>query len=99
MVNPLGDDPEHENVTVINMSDTAISLDGWRLVDKNDRQFSIRGVTLAGGSAATLNLPKETAQLSNQGGEIRLINRSNEVIHRVSYSKQQAAREGETLIF
>jgi poly(U)-specific endoribonuclease len=99
MVNPVGDDPDRENVTLINMGGTAISLDGWRLVDKNDRRFAIQGVTLAGGSAATLTLRKETAQLSNQGGEIRLINANNEVIHRVSYSKQQAAREGETLIF
>ena len=95
----LVDDPDRENVTVINMGGTSISLDGWRLVDKNDHQFAIQGVTLAGGSAATLTLRKETAQLSNQGGEIRLINANNEVIHRVSYSKQQASREGETLIF
>jgi hypothetical protein len=99
MINPVGDDPDRENVTVINMGGTAISLDGWRLVDKNDRQFAIQGVTLGGGSAATLTLRRETAQLSNQGGEIRLINANNEVIHRVSYSKQQALREGETLIF
>ena len=99
MVNPGGDDAGKELVTLINMGETPIGLDGWRLVDKNNRQFRIGQVTLAGGSASTIHLPKETAQLSNQGGEIRLFNPNSEVVHRVTFSKQQAAREGETLIF
>jgi poly(U)-specific endoribonuclease len=99
MVNPAGDDPSHETVTLLNMGGTAISVTGWRLVDKNNREFRIGSVTLDGGFAATIRLPRDTAQLSNQGGEIRLINPNNEVVHRVTYSKQQAAREGETLIF
>jgi poly(U)-specific endoribonuclease len=99
MVNPGGDDAGQETVTLINMGGTAIPLDGWRLVDKNNRQFRIEDLTLAGGFASTIRLPRETAQLSNQGGEIRLLNLNNEVVHRVTFSKQQAAREGETLIF
>ena len=99
MVNPGGDDVGKELVTLINMGETPIGLDGWRLVDKNNRHFKIGQVALAGGSASTLRLPKDAAQLSNQGGEIRLLNPNNEVVHRVTWSKQQATREGETLIF
>jgi poly(U)-specific endoribonuclease len=44
-------------------------------------------------------LPKNSVQLSNKGGEIRLVNPLNQTVHRVSYSKAQASREGETILF
>ena len=88
-----------ELVNLVNMGSATLSLAGWRLVDKNNNRLTILDVTLAGGSVATIRLPKNTAQLSNQGGEIRLFNPAGELVHRVTYSKQQAQREGETLLF
>jgi len=99
LVNPGGDDEGKETVTLVNIGLAELSLNGWRLVDKNDRQFRIDTLTLAGGSASTILLPKKSAQLSNQGGEIKLLNPAGELVHRVTYSKQQAQREGETLVF
>jgi hypothetical protein len=99
LVNPLGDDAGQELVNLVNMGSDNLSLAGWRLVDKNQNQLTIQDVALAGGSSATVKLPKNTAQLSNQGGEIKLFNPAGELVHRVTYSKQQAQREGETLLF
>jgi hypothetical protein len=99
LVNPGGDDVGRETVTLVNMGTTSIPLAGWRLVDKNNNQLRIADLSLAGGSATTIRLPRNSLQLSNQGGEIRLLNSNNEIVHRVTYSKQQATREGETLIF
>lgn len=99
LVNPVGDDPGSETITLLNMSSTNIPLTGWRLVDKMNNHFEIADLTLRGGSAATIVLPKNSMQLSNKGGEIRLVDSSNKIVHRVTYSKEQATREGLTITF
>jgi poly(U)-specific endoribonuclease len=99
LVNPVGDDPGEETITLINMSSTNISVTGWRLLDKMNNDYEIADLTLRGGSAATIILPKNSMQLSNKGGEIRLVNQNNQIVHRVSYSQEQATREGLTITF
>jgi poly(U)-specific endoribonuclease len=99
LVNPIGDDPGAETITLLNMSSMNISVTGWRLLDKMNNDFEIADLTLRGGSAATIILPKNSMQLSNKGGEIRLVNKDNQIVHRVTYSKEQATREGLTITF
>ena len=99
LVNPIGDDPGSETITLLNMSSTSIALTGWRVIDKMNNDFKISDLTIRGGSAATIVLPKNSMQLSNKGGEIRLVNATNEVVHRVTYSKEQASQEGLTVTF
>jgi hypothetical protein len=43
--------------------------------------------------------PSHSLQLSNKGGEIRLVDSAGRTAHVVSYTKAQASREGETLLF
>ena len=99
LLNPVGDDPGRETVSLINTGSTNVSLAGWRLVDKQNHHYEITDLVLAGGSAATVLLPENSVQLSNKGGEIRLVNPLNQTVHRVSYSREQALREGETIVF
>jgi poly(U)-specific endoribonuclease len=99
LVNPIGKDPGSETITLQNMSSRTIDLAGWQLLDKMNKKFTIADLQLRGGSAATIILPKNSLQLSNKGGDIRLINPRNEVVHRVTYSKEQASREGLTITF
>lgn len=99
LVNPVGEDPGQETVTLINSGAATVSLEGWFLVDKMKNRFAIGSVTLAGGMATTVLLPKGSIQLSNKGGEIRLVNRDGHTEHLVSYSKAQARTEGQTIIF
>lgn len=54
---------------------------------------------LGGGVATTIVLPQNTMQLSNKGGEIRLVDRTERTVHLVTYSKSQAERDGETRTF
>jgi poly(U)-specific endoribonuclease len=68
-------------------------------VDKERHHFEIADVTLPGGTGTTIVLPPNTMQLSNKGGEIRLVDRTGSTVHFVSYSKAQASREGETIVF
>ncbi|MFK0206319.1 hypothetical protein [Agrobacterium sp. NPDC090283] len=99
LVNPMGRDEGKETVTLVNAGIETIPLDGWFLVDKMSNRFGIKEVTLAPGMATTILLPRHSVQLSNKGGEIRLVNRDGATAHLVTYSKAQADRQGETIIF
>ena len=87
LVNPAGDDPKKEVVVVGNTTVTAVDLTGWSIVDKNNLSDSIIGVRLNPGGSALITLSGKGAQLSNNGGTIRLINPAGVLIHAVTYSK------------
>jgi hypothetical protein len=62
-------------------------------------RFGIKEVTLGPGMATTILLPRHSVQLSNKSGEIRLVDRAGSTTHLVTYSRAQAHRQGETIIF
>ncbi|MFZ4658631.1 MAG: lamin tail domain-containing protein [Caldilineaceae bacterium] len=101
LVNPLGDDPGQETVTLINTGATRVSLEGWFLLDAMNNRYVLadQALALAAGATVAIALPKNSIQLSNKGGEIRLLNRDSNVAHRVSYTKGQAQEQGRTLLF
>jgi poly(U)-specific endoribonuclease len=100
LVNPVGNDPGRESITIINTAATRTELAGWRLYDKNNNHFEITDLDLQPGRATTIVLPGEhSLQLSNKGGHIRLVDNAGRAVHTVSYSKAQASREGETIVF
>lgn len=101
LVNPIGDDLGKETVTLINTSAATQSLEGWFLLDAMNKRFvlSDQAIELVAGAMTTITLPKNSIQLSNRGGEIRLLNRDSQVAHRVSYTKSQAQEQGRTILF
>lgn len=99
MVNPPGDDPGLERVTLINTTPQAIDLAGWAIVDKNKRKSVLQGPKLGAGAAAQIVLPKDGAQLSNDGGIISLLDARGIKIHGVSYTKPDAAKQGWSIVF
>jgi poly(U)-specific endoribonuclease len=101
LVNPLGDDPGKETVTLINTGLTSVSLEGWFLLDAMNNRYVLSNQSniMAASATTTITLPKNSIQLSNKGGEIRLLNRDGKVVHRVSYTKGQAQEQGRTLVF
>jgi poly(U)-specific endoribonuclease len=101
LVNPLGDDPGKEAVTLINTGTASVSLEGWFLLDAMNNRYVLPAESnlMAVGATTTITLPKNSIQLSNKGGEIRLLNRDGKVVHRVSYTKVQAQEQGRTLTF
>ncbi|WP_454741783.1 hypothetical protein [Cupriavidus necator] len=99
LINPAGADSGREKVTLVNTGTDPVRLDGWFLVDKMKNRFGIEDLELAPGIASTMLLPRNSIQLSNKGGEIRLVDRSGHTVHLVTYSKAQAQREGETIVF
>jgi hypothetical protein len=101
LVNPLGEDPGKEAVTLINTGSASVSLEGWFLLDAMNNRYvlSDQSNVMASGATTSITLPKNSIQLSNKGGEIRLLNRDGKVVHRVSYTKAQAQEQGRTIIF
>lgn len=101
LVNPLGDDPGQETITLINTGPIAVSIEGWFLLDAMNHRYALpdRPNVMAVGATTAITLPKNSIQLSNKGGEIRLLNRDGNVVHRVSYTRSQAQEQGRTIIF
>lgn len=89
--------PEVESVTLVNTSPTEINLGGWSLADKDKKRFSLKG-TIAAGAALQIRIAKPM-ELSNQGGIISLINDDDLKVDGVSYTKEQAANPGWTIVF
>lgn len=68
-------------------------------MDKNGRSHVIGNTTLKAGEFFTVQLTGEDVQLSNKGGEIVLLDKAKNKVHRVSYSKAQAREQGITILF
>lgn len=90
LVNPAGADPGREVVVLGNATTAAVDLTGWSIVDRNDNAEFLGTLHLPGGESLRIVLSGTGAQLGNQGGTIRLCNRSGVQIHAVSYSREDA---------
>jgi uncharacterized protein YukJ len=89
--------PEVEQVTVINVSSMNLAIDGWALLDTQERKQSLKG-TIEAGHTKTIKIEKPL-ELSNQGGLITLINEEGLKVDGVSYTKKQASYPGWTILF
>lgn len=97
LVNPKGPAPERETVTLLNTSPQAIDLNGWAIADRNKQKHTLAG-TLAAGGTVVVALP-QTVQLGNKGGIITLLDARGLKVDGVAYTREQADREGWTIVF
>ena len=98
MVNPTGGSPEHETVLLLNASPLPIDLAGWRIADRMSQTCSIPSVRLEAGAVLTVPLA-QNVQLGNRGGSITLLDGGGLKVCGVSYTAEQAQREGWTVTF
>jgi uncharacterized protein YukJ len=96
-VNPFGGKPEIETVTLLNPSPDDINLKGWSLVDRMKHPHPLSG-TIASGDTLKITLSPQV-QLGNKGGIITLLNAQGLKVDGVSYTKDQAADEGWSVVF
>jgi uncharacterized protein YukJ len=97
LVNPRGGTPEDETVTLINLGPDDVSLNEWRILDRDDHTLLLDGSLTAGGTRV-IHLPQDV-QLGNKGGIISLLDKQGLKVHGVSYTKKQGKREGWTILF
>jgi uncharacterized protein YukJ/translation initiation factor 1 (eIF-1/SUI1) len=97
LVNPIGPAPEQETVTLLNASPTDIDLAGWQIADRLKNKMALSG-TIRSGAAITVKLSQDV-QLGNKGGMITLLNEKGLKVDGVSYTAQEAQKEGWTIVF
>jgi len=68
LVNPEGDDPGYETVTLINRAPIIADLSGWFIADKNKKRSVISNLLLNPGATSVVKLDGLGAQLGNNGG-------------------------------
>lgn len=89
--------PEAETVTLLNTAPHDVSLTGWALLDTNEQSIPLNGI-LAAGTTQVVRVVAPRA-LSNRGGIITLIDENGLKVDGVSYTREQAAHPGWTLVF
>lgn len=100
LVNPKGNEAGNEKVILLNTTDEAISLNGWKLVDRNRHEFVIGQLTVGAGSATEIKITADSNfNLGNKGGTISLLNSQGIKTSGVQYTKQQAQAEGRLIRF
>ena len=99
LVDPEGPAPERETVSLLNASPGPVDLTGWRLAGRTGQGMPVpAGSPLAPGAFLTVPLTGDV-RLGNHGGEITLLDAAGLKVHGVSYTAEQAAREGWTVVF
>ena len=86
-----------ESVTLLNVCPYPVDLAGWSIYNRIRKKFRLRG-TLAPGEVREILLGTSLA-LGNRGGIITLQNEKGLKVHGVSYTAEQAAREGWRIAF
>jgi uncharacterized protein YukJ len=96
MVNPEVS-PEVETVTLLNVTDKAIDLAGWHLLDRDKNRMALSG-TIAAGDTLRIRVKPPTV-LPNKGGLITLLNAGGLRVDGVSYTKEMAKLQGYSVKF
>ena len=104
LVNPIGGEnqPGHDGrpelVYLMNRSASGISLKDWRLLNRNDEAYTLSAdVWLAPGEVRAVTMGD--VPLSNSGGLITLLDERGVKVDGVSYTGDQASRDGEIILF
>lgn len=99
LINPKGVDPGKETVYLLNTTTADIDLNGWMIADKLKHKEKISGITLNAGQTIMIRLSGKSAQLSNEGGIITLLDKNGTKISGVSYTKADASAQGTVVKF
>lgn len=92
LVNPKGRESGAESVILLNLSDEPIALDDFSIADDRDRADDLTGKTI--GANDVLKVTLSSARLSNSGGAIRLVYKTEKLLSEVKYSGSDASKEG-----
>jgi len=98
LANPKGQDRGLESVLLLNTTPEPIDLTGWALADKNKNKAPLKG-SLKAGDVHKVDLSGEDVVLSNQGGIISLLDKKGLKVDGASYTKEDASRQGWTIVF
>lgn len=98
LVNPLGPAPEAETISLLNTGPQPIDISDWALLDRLKNRMTLPADTIPAGETVRIAV-QPPAQLGNNGGLITVVNGEGLKVDGVSYTKEQARREGWTITF
>ena len=98
LINPVGPAPETETVTLLNSRPDAIDLTGWALLDRLKNRMMLPRQSVPAGETIRIVVQPPT-QLGNGGGLITVVDAAGAKVDGVSYTRDQASREGWTVAF
>jgi uncharacterized protein YukJ len=96
LVSPL--DSEEKSVTLLNSTSESVSLEGWKLADRNKMKTDLAGI-LNAGDVKRIPIPERDFDLPNKGGIITLLDNKGFKVDGVSYTEEDASRKGWTIVF
>lgn len=100
LINPYNPEAGRETVTLLNLSDKGVNLDGWQLQDGEGRSEPLTGYDIGAGDAARVRLTGSTMLLKNKaGGRIRLLAPGDVLVQELVYDKDQLGQEGWSVLF
>ncbi|WP_246101842.1 lamin tail domain-containing protein [Streptomyces cyaneus] len=85
-------------MTLLNASPDPVDLTGWHLQDRLGKRSAVPPRLLPAGACLIVRLGGG-AQLGNHGGEISLLDAEHLKVDGVSYTAEQAGREGWSVVF
>jgi len=86
------------SVTLLNATPEPIMLAGWKLVDRKKKKTGLTG-TIDPGSTLRFPITQGYFKLPKTGGIITLLDDKGLKVDGVSYTEEDATREGWTIIF
>jgi hypothetical protein len=99
MINPSGNNPRKESVTLLNTAHKTIDLDEWSIQDKAGRITKLSGeITGRKTKTISINGNQSNVMLSNSGGDIYLYHKNKKIEH-VHYSEFAARQKGTEVYF
>lgn len=97
MVNPSGDERSKETVYLINITNKAIDLNGWKIEDTSRQKQELSNLTIAPFQMIVVSVNQ--LELSNKGGIINLYDKEGKKIDGVSYTKNASAKDDVLITF
>jgi len=92
--NPVGSDKDGEYIILLNDSQAAVFLDGWKLRDAAGKEFFLKG-SLGAGQELKLFYVETKISLNNNGERLQLFDVAVNLKDELSYSGQ--AEEGQLI--
>lgn len=95
VVNPKDSiDSGHESITLYNFGKTPVTIQGWKIEDSDNNKYSIPKATIPPSHECLISIPPKTIYLRNNGGEIKILDTNENVIHKVSYTSSEINDSG-----
>lgn len=90
LVNPPGGiDSGHESITIYNYGKTAVTMHGWKIEDGDNNKYLIPNTTILPSHEFVISIPPETIYLRNNGGEIKILDPNENIIHKAVYTASE----------